>query len=57
MYDARNPLVIEDLQFALDVLQESSHLGLDSEYTAKLKALILKQMEGREGELKRSPPE
>ena len=55
MYDARNPLVIEDLQFALDVLQESSHLGLDSDYTAKLKAVIEKQMERRKGTLKRLP--
>ena len=55
MYDARNPEVIEDLQCALDVLQESSHLGLDSEYTTKLKAVILKQMERREGTFKRLP--
>ena len=55
MYDARNPLVVEDLQFALEVLQESSHIGLDSEYTTKLTAVILKQMERRNRALRRSP--
>jgi hypothetical protein len=55
MYGARNPLVIEDLQFALDVLQESPHLGLDSEYRAKLQAVILKQIERRKGTIKRLP--
>jgi hypothetical protein len=48
MYDARNPQIANDLRFALDVLQESSHLGLDSEYTSKLQALIQTQIRRRE---------
>jgi hypothetical protein len=47
MYTARNTEVVEDLQFAIDVLQESSNLGLDSEYASKLQAVALRQIERR----------
>ncbi len=53
MYDARNAVVAEDLRFALDVLQESSHLGLDSEHSLKLQVLIHKQIRRREATLNR----
>ena len=52
MYDARNAVIAEDLRFALDVLQESS-IGLDSEYSAKIKAVIQKQLQRREASLNR----
>lgn len=48
MYDSRNTVIAADLNFALDVLQESSHLGLDSEYSAKIKAVIEKQLRRRQ---------
>ena len=57
MYDARSPNVVEDLRFALDVLQASSHLGLDSEYTAKLRLVILQQIRRRESRVNDLPVE
>ena len=50
MYAVRNSVVVDDLRFALDVLQESSHLGLDSEYASRLRSVILEQVERRESE-------
>jgi hypothetical protein len=55
MYDARNAVIAEDLRFALDVLQESSHLGLDSEHSSRLRELIQKQIKWREATLNRRP--
>lgn len=46
-------MVADDLRFALDVLQESSHLGLDSEHSSKLQALIQKQLRRREATVNR----
>jgi hypothetical protein len=56
MYDARNAVIAEDLRFALDVLQESAHLGLDSEHSSTLQALIQKQIKRREATLRRVAP-
>lgn len=50
-----NPAILDDLRFALDVLEESSHLGLDSKYAAKLKTLIEGQITRGEQVLKRLP--
>ena len=47
MYTARNADVVEDLEFAIDVLEESSHLGLDSEFASRLRAVALRQIERR----------
>ena len=56
MYDARNAVIAEDLRFALDVLQESTHLGLDSERSSTLRALIQNQIKRREATLNRCAP-
>jgi hypothetical protein len=56
MYDARNAVIAEDLRFALDVLQESAHLGLDSEHSSTLQSLIQNQIKRREARLRRSAP-
>ena len=45
MIAERNPSLIDDLRFALSVLQERSSLGLDSEYASKLQSVILHQIE------------
>jgi hypothetical protein len=37
--------VLEDLQFALEVMEERSHLGLDAEATQILRNKILSQIE------------
>jgi hypothetical protein len=45
MFPARIPAVIDDLEFALQVLQEGSGLGLDPEYASKLQSVIRRQIE------------
>ena len=35
---------VDDLRFALEVMDEYSHLGLDSEHAAKLRSLMLEQI-------------
>jgi hypothetical protein len=40
-----NPAVIDNLRLALQVLEERSGLGLDSEYAAKIRSTILHQIE------------
>jgi hypothetical protein len=50
-----NSAILDDLRFALDVLQESSHLGLDAEYAEKLTSVIRQQIEQGENALNRQP--
>ena len=44
MHD-NNPAFLDDLRFAIKVMDEHSHLGLDSEYASKLRTLMLRQIE------------
>jgi hypothetical protein len=53
MLSETNPSLIDDLRFALQVLQERSGLGLDSEYASKIQSVILQQIE--RGEASRRP--
>jgi hypothetical protein len=39
-----NCVLIDDLRFAIDVMDEYSHLGLDSEYALKLRTLMQRQI-------------
>lgn len=39
-----NPSYVDDLRFALEIMDEYSHLGLDSERASKLRTLILQQI-------------
>jgi hypothetical protein len=55
MLAERNPAILDDLRFALNVLQESSNLGLDAQYTAKLVSVIQQQIERGEAVLHRPP--
>ena len=55
MLAERNPAILENLRFALNVLQESSHLGLDGQYTARLQAVIQGQIARGEQALQRHP--
>jgi hypothetical protein len=45
MFASRRTTAADDLHFALKTLDESSHLGLDSEYALKIRAAILRQIE------------
>ena len=55
MLAERNPSLIDDLRFALRVLQERSGLGLDSEYASKLQSVIVQQIQRGEMALRRGP--
>ena len=37
-------VLIDDLRFAIDVMDEYSHLGLDSEHASKLRTLMQRQI-------------
>jgi len=54
MLAERNPAILVHLRFALQVLEERSHLGLDAEYTGKLASVIRGQIE--RGEVALYPP-
>ena len=47
-----NPQYVDDLRFALDVMNEYSHLGLDSEQASKLRHLMIEQINKAEDALK-----
>jgi len=55
MFSDRLPSQIDDLRFALEVLQERSNLGLDSVYASKIQSVILQQIERGEATLNRRP--
>ena len=42
---------IEDLRFALTVMEEHSHLGLDAEFASKLRSLMLRRIAKTEVQL------
>jgi len=50
MIPVNNPALISDLRFALDVLDERSHLGLDPEYHSRIRSLLLAEIEEAEAE-------
>jgi hypothetical protein len=50
-----SPSYSADLRFALQVLDEESHLGLDSQYASQLRTVILKQIAQAEEARKRRP--
>jgi hypothetical protein len=56
MFSERLPQVIDDLRFALQVLQEDSCLGVDPEYASKLQSVIPRQIERDEHALNRRSP-
>ena len=43
-----NPDLATELRQALDVMEESSHLGLDDEYAGRLRHILLRQIEDAE---------
>jgi hypothetical protein len=48
-----SPTYVDDMRFALDVMDEYSHLGLDSDHAAKLRSLMLEQINKAEKATKR----
>ena len=45
-----------DLRYALDVMEEYSHLGLDDEYASKLREILARQIDNARAGLSCSPP-
>lgn len=44
-----------ELRYALDVMEEYSHLGLDDEYTEKLREILLRRIDEAEAEVSVEP--
>lgn len=42
---ATNPDLVNELRYALDVMEEYSHLGLDDEAANKLRGILLRRIE------------
>jgi hypothetical protein len=55
MISDNNPGYADDLRFAIGVMDEYSHLGLDSEYATQLRSLMLRQIAQAEKSHGRSP--
>jgi len=52
-----NPNLATELRHTLDVMEESSHLGLDDQYAGRLRAILLRQIEDAEVALAVRPKE
>ena len=50
-----NPDAATELRYALEVMDEYSHLGLDDEYASKLREILLKHIEEAEADLSVKP--
>jgi hypothetical protein len=55
MYATLNPDLATELRYALDVMEESSHLGLDDEAAGKLRAILQRRISEAEAALSTRP--
>ena len=55
MYSAPNPDLVTELRYALGVMEEYSHLGLDSEAASKLRNILLRRISEAEAALSGRP--
>jgi hypothetical protein len=55
MYSTPNPDLVTELRYALDVMEEYSHLGLDSEAASKLRSILLRRIEEAEAAISCRP--
>ena len=44
MYGTTNPDLVNELRYALDVMEEYSHLGLDNDAAGKLRNILLRRI-------------
>ncbi len=44
MYATSNPDLVNELRYALDVMEEYSHLGLDNEAAGKLRGILVRRI-------------
>lgn len=55
MYTTPNPDLVTELRYALDVMEEYSHLGLDSEAAGKLRSILLRRIDEAEAAISCRP--
>ena len=55
MYATTNPDLVNELRYALDVMEESSHLGLDNESAGKLRSILVRRINEAEAALSCRP--
>ena len=48
--------LVRDLRYALDVMEEYSHLGLDDEAASKLRQILVRQIDEARADLSCCPP-
>ncbi|MGA8089847.1 MAG: hypothetical protein WCA10_21425 [Terracidiphilus sp.] len=44
MYATTNPDLVNELRYALDVMEENSHLGLDNEAAGRLRGILVRRI-------------
>jgi hypothetical protein len=55
MYATTNPDLVNELRYALDVMEEYSHLGLDNEAAGKLRSILVRRIGEAEAALSGRP--
>jgi hypothetical protein len=55
MYATTNPDLVNELRYALDVMEEYSHLGLDNEAADKLRGILVRRINEAEAALSSHP--
>ena len=56
MYATTNPDLVNELRYALDVMEENSHLGLDNEAASKLRSILVRRINEAEASARPSAP-
>ena len=55
MYATTNPDLVNELRYALDVMEEYSHLGLDNESAGRLRSILVRRIKEAEAALSSRP--
>jgi hypothetical protein len=55
MYSVPNADLVTELRFALDVMEEYCHLGLDNEAASKLRGILLRRIDEAEAAISCRP--
>ncbi len=55
MFTQANPELVTELRYALEVMEEYSHLGLDNEAASKLRSILLRRINEAETALSCRP--
>jgi hypothetical protein len=55
MYATANPDLVNELRYALDVMEEYSHLGLDNEAASKLRRILVRRIHEAEAAVSSRP--